>query len=108
MLLVEIEPIGFQPLQAGFDRPHDVGARGALLLAALIHRHGEFGRQHDVLAAGAENFADERLGSAFVAVNIGGIKQRDAEVQRLMNHLARAVRIEPHPEIVAAEADFGD
>src|SRR5271155_4517578 len=44
MLLVEIDPAGPQPPQAGLDLGDDVTARRALELARAIHRPGEFGR----------------------------------------------------------------
>jgi hypothetical protein len=49
--------------------------------ANRIHRTGEFARQHDVLATVAENLAKARLGAAArIAIGIGFIKKRDAEI----------------------------
>src|SRR6185312_419279 len=69
---------------------------------------GIFGRQHDVLAAVAEDLAEDRLGAAHVRVNVGGVEQRDAEIDRLVDHLARGFEVDAHAEIVAADADCGD
>ena len=108
MLLVEIDVVGLQPLQAGLDRRHDVAARGALLGAVVAHRLGEFGRQHDVLAAVAEHLAQHGLRAAHARIDVGGVEQRDAEVDRLVDHLARGFEVGALAEIVAAEADGGD
>ena len=108
MLLVEVDVVGLQPLQAGLDRGHDVAPRGALFGAVIAHRLGVFGRQHDVLAAVAEHFAQHGLGAAHAGIDVGGIEQRDAEVDRLVDHLARGFEIGALAEIVAAEADGGD
>src|SRR3546814_20136834 len=63
-------------------------------------------RQHDVLAARAEDLAHLRLGAAHVAIGIGGVEQGDAEIECLVDHLARGFEIEAHLEIVAAETDL--
>ena len=108
VLLVEIDVVGLQPGQAGFDRGHDVAPRRALLGAVGRHRLGIFGRQHDVLAAVAEHLAQHGLGAAHAGVDVGGIEQRDAEIDRLVDHLARGFQIGALAEIIAAEADRGD
>ena len=63
-MLVEVDPVGLQPPQAGLDRGHDVAPRGALLAAVVVHRLAELGRQHDVLAAVAEHLAEHGFGAA--------------------------------------------
>jgi hypothetical protein len=108
VLLVEIDVIGLQPPQAGFDGGHDVAPRRALPGAVIAHRLGEFRRQHDVLAPLAEHLSEHRLGTAHAGIDIGGIEQRDAEVDRLVDHLARGFEIGALAEIVAAEADGGN
>src|SRR6266478_2903369 len=59
VLLVEVDPVGLQPSQAGLDLGHDVAARGALKAAGGVHRPRELRRQHNVLAAIAEIVAAE-------------------------------------------------
>ena len=108
VLLVEIDVVGLQPLQAGFDGGHDVAPRRALLGAVVAHRLGIFGRQHDVLAAVAEHLAQHGLGAAHAGIDVGGVEQRDAEIDRLVDHLARGFEIGALAEIVAAEADGGN
>jgi hypothetical protein len=108
VLLVEIDVIGLQPLQARLDRRHDVAARGTLLGAVGRHRLGVFRRQHDVLAAVAEHGAEHCLRAAHAGVDVGGVEQGDAEVERAVDHLARGFEVGALAEIVAAEADGGN
>ena len=108
MLLVEIDVVGLQPPQARLHRRHDIAPRGALLGAVGAHRLGEFGRQHDVLAAVPEHFAEHGLRAAHPGIDVGGVEQRDPEVDRLVDHLARGFQIGALPEIVAAETDRGN
>ena len=66
-----------------------------------------FGRQHDVLAPWAEDLAELLLRAAAIAVDVGGVEQRNAGLDRAVDDLARGV--DPHrAEIVAAEADDRD
>ena len=108
MLLIEIDVVGLQPRQAGFDGGHDVAPRRALPGAVRAHRLGVFGRQHDVLAPVAKHLAENGLGAAHPGIDVGGIEQRDAEVDRPVDHLARGFEIAALAEIVAAEADRGN
>src|SRR6185369_4702590 len=71
------------------------------------HRHGKFRRQHDVLAAVAEDLAETGLRASLVAVDVGGVEQGDAEIERLVDDLARGFEIDAPAEIVAAETDAG-
>src|SRR6185437_8470826 len=87
---------------------HDVAARRPLLGAVLRHRLGVFRCQHDVLAPVAEDSAQHGLRAAHVGIDVGGIEQRDAEVERLVDHLARGLEVDALAEIVAADADRGD
>ena len=48
-----------------------------------------------------------RLGAAAIAVDVGGVEQGDADVERLVDHLAGAFDVEALAEIVAAETDCG-
>ena len=42
-----------------------------------------------------------------LGIDVGGVEQRDAEVDRLVDHLARGFQIGALAEIVAAEPDRG-
>ena len=56
----------------------------------------------------AEDLAHHRFGPAAVAVGVGGVEQRDAEIERLVDHRARGVDVDAAAEVVAAEADGRD
>jgi hypothetical protein len=56
----------------------------------------------------AEHLAQHRLGAAHPGIDIGGVEQRDAEVDRLVDHLARGFEVGALAEIVAAKADSGN
>jgi len=73
-----------------------------------MHRHAEFGRQHDILAPIAEALAQVFLGAPALPVDVGGVEQRDAEIERAVHELARCRKVEPSAEIVAAQADQRD
>ena len=108
MVIIKIDPIGLQALEARLDRARDVARRAAFELAFVVHRHAEFGDQHDILAAGAERLPQDRLRSAAVAVNVGGVENRDAGIERRVHDVARGRRIEPAAEIIAAEPERRD
>jgi hypothetical protein len=71
----------------------------------LVHHHGELGGEHDLLAAVAEQLAERGLRPAAVAVDVGGVEQRDAAVECLVDHRARRREVDAAAEIVAAEPD---
>ena len=52
--------------------------------------------------------AEHGLGAAHAGIDVGGVEQGDAEVDRLVDHLARGLEIDALAEIVAAEADGGN
>ena len=45
------------------------------------------------------------FGTAALAIGIGGVEQRDAEIERLVDHLAGRLEIDAAAEVVAAETD---
>jgi hypothetical protein len=106
--LIKIDPISLQPSQARFERLRDITPRCAAQFSGIVHRQAEFRRQHDVLAACTQNLAQNLFRAAFVAVDIGGVDQRDAEIERAMNDKARAFEIGAAAEIIGAEADEGN
>ncbi len=85
--------------------PHDVAARRAPEPAGVIHRHTELGGEHDVVAARAQNLAERFLRAAAIAVAVGGVDQRHAEVERLVHDGTRRGEIDAAAEVVAAEPD---
>ena len=105
--LVEVDPVGAQPLQARLDRMHDVTPRRTAQLARIVHRQAELGCEHDLLALVTENASERLFRTAFVAVAVRGVDQVDAEVDRLVHDALRRRKIDTAAEIVAAEPDDG-
>src|SRR5258705_13214346 len=94
--------IGSQSLQAGLDRCHDVAARCANKPACLVHRHSEFGGEDQVIAPMTHYLTEKGFRTA-LAVDVGRIDHRDAEVENFMQDLARSLKIHADAEIVATE-----
>src|SRR3546814_3017629 len=65
-------------------------------------------RSDDVLPPVAEDFPQRRFGTPAAAVDVGRVEQRDPEIERTVNDLARRLQIDAAAEIVAAEADDRD
>src|SRR6516162_2540380 len=109
VLIIQVDIISAETAQAGLDLAQDVATRGTLKAARGVHRAGEFGRQHDVLAAIAEDLAEARLGAAArVAIGVGFVEECDAEVERLVDDLAGRCEIDAAAKIIAAEAYHRD
>ncbi len=108
MLLVEVDVVGLQALQAGLDGGEDIAARRTLLLAAVVHRLAELGGEHDILATLAEHVPQHGFRAAAPCVDVGGVEQRDPEVDGFVDDLARGLGVGALAEIVAADADGGD
>ena len=106
VVLVEVDPVGLQPPQRCLDRLADVGARtaGGLAVAEVVP---ELRREHDLVAPAGERAADDLLAAAPVAVDVRGVEERDARVERGVDHRARSLLVDPAAEVVAAEADDG-
>jgi hypothetical protein len=110
--LVEVDVVGLQPAQRGLDRPDDVAPRATgteVVAVAPLHAHAELGGQHDLVAAALERGAQTFLGgTARGAVDVGGVEQGDAGVERGVDDLAGAVGVQFAAEVVASDADHGD
>src|SRR5215207_11066810 len=57
------------------------------------------------LRALAEDLAEEALRAAALAIDVGGVEERDAEVERLVDDLAGRLEVDAAAEVVAAETD---
>ena len=60
------------------------------------------------MAAGAEELAEDGFGAAALAIDVGGVEQGDAGVERGVHDGAAFFEADAAAEIVAAEADGGD
>src|SRR2546428_13712094 len=80
--LDKVDQCGPQPLQRVLDLTDDPAARVAAAVGILAHRHVDLAREHDVVAFGAgHRLADDDLGLA-LRVDIGGVGEVDAHVER--------------------------
>src|SRR6266702_444243 len=79
-----------------------------MLAAVVAHRLRELGGEDDMLAAIAEHLAQYGLRTAAPGIDVSGVEQRHAEIDRLVDHLARGFEVGALAEIVAAEADGGN
>ena len=105
--LVEVDPVGVQPPQRVLDRADDPAARVAPLVRVLAHRVVELGREDDVVApAAGERLADDLLGLA-LPVDVGGVDEVDAGVERRVDDADRlvVVGVAPRAEHHRAEAE---
>ena len=110
--LVQVDVVGPQPRERLLHRDLDVaaaalGARGRAVahVRALV---AELGREHDLVPAAREHLAEGELGPAVLAVGFGGVEERDARVDRRVDHRAGPLQVEAAAEVVAAEADHRD
>jgi hypothetical protein len=84
---------------------HQIAARRPLQQPCVIHGAAELGRDHDIAAARAQYPAQKILRSAAIAVIVGGVEERDAGGDRLIDDGAALLQIAAHGEIVATQAD---
>jgi hypothetical protein len=75
---------------------------------AVVVAHAELRGEHDAVAAPVEDLADQPLGGAVGAVDVGGVEEGDAGVQRRVDHRAGPGEIEPPAEVVASKAHGRD
>src|SRR5690606_29372675 len=113
--LVEVDPVGLQAAEGGFDGEADVaaGAAGAPVRpVGALHVHAELGCEHDFVAAAAEGVTHQGFAQpAFAAVDVGGVEQRDAGVDRgVHDGVGAFLRFggrSRSPEVVAPQPDGG-
>ncbi len=105
MNLVEIDVIHAQACQAGIDRLQDVFAGQAALVGSGSHCLEHFGRHDRIVtldAEGPQRPPEYQLALAR-RIDIGGIEEVDAQVQRLADDLETGL-LRQHPLEAAAEA----
>ena len=77
---------------------------GASSVIACAELRGE----HDAVATPLERLAEQVLAAAAVAVDVRGVEERDAHLERGVHDRARALLVDARAEVVAAEPDDGD
>ena len=103
MDLIEVDPVGPEAAEAVFDCVEDVPARGASVQRSLSDRPDEFRRDDHVLAPVSERRPEELL-AARATVDIRRIEQCHSQFERAVHDGRRLLLVDPHPEVVAAEA----
>jgi len=108
MLIVKVDAIGVEPLQAGLDGMHDIAPRRALEPSLPVHRPGKLGGEHNLVAPSGEGAAEIFLRGAALAIGVRGVEKIDAEVERLVHDRARRFHAGAAAEIVAPQPDRRD
>ena len=104
VVVVEIHVVGAEPLERRVDRlPRVLGGAAKL---STVRLPAELRREHDLVSPALEDLAEEALAVA-VAVDVGGVEERDALGERGVHDLARAGKVHLPAEVVAAEPDDG-
>jgi hypothetical protein len=106
--LVEVDVVGAETAQARVDGIEDVSPRRARHQRSVAHRPAELGADDGALPLALQRLSEELLRPAASAVDVRGVEQRDAEVERLAHDLLRLRGIDAHAEVVAAEPDRRD
>ena len=102
MHLVQVDVIGLEPLQAGLDPPHDVHAGGPAPVEVVAHGKADLRGQDDLLPHALQRVAQERL-ALTLAVDVRGVDEVDALVQRQLHHLGGGLLAEVAHVHLAAE-----
>jgi hypothetical protein len=101
MDLVEVDEVGAEALQARVDLREDGLPRQAHAIGALVHPLVDLGRDHDLAAPRVveQRAADDLLARAG-GVDVGGVEEVDAEVERLLQERS-ARRLAERPDMCA-------
>src|ERR671910_705928 len=108
--LVEVDPVGVEPAQRVLDRAHDPAAGVAAPVGILAHGVVELrGEDYVVAPAAGERLADDLLGLAR-PVDVGGVDEVDARVERTVDDPDGlvVVGVAPGAEHHRAEAELAD
>src|SRR5436305_10132139 len=71
--------------------------------ASVSHVHPELGGEQNPVPATRQHFAEECLTAPRATVDVGGVEERDAVLERGIDHRARPVEIDAAGEVVAAK-----
>ena len=95
-------------LSDAVDGDAHVLARAAVRRRVVGHRVAELRGEHDAVATPLERLAEQVLAAAAVAVDVRGVEERDAHLERGVHDRARALLVDARAEVVAAEPDDRD
>ncbi len=105
MQLIEIDVVGAESAQAVVAGLPDVLRPRPFAL--VVHRHAELRRDDRPIASVGE-CAPEELLALGRAVDVGGVEEVDARIERGVDDALGGGGVDAHPEVVAAEADDRD
>ena len=105
MHLVEVDALDAETRERLLTRPAQVLARAARQVGRVVHLLAPLRRDHHV--ASAQRSAEVLLALP-LSVDVGGVEERHARVERRVDDLLRRRCVEPRAEVVAAEADDRD
>src|SRR5438270_6050008 len=108
MNLVEIDPVRAQALQASLRGGHNVATRRAFHGLRFVHTATKFCRQHDAFAILAQDLPEDAFRTATISVDVGGIEERDAHLERFVNDFAGGLQVDAKAEIIAAQPNDRD
>ena len=103
MELVQVDAIGAEAPQAVLARLSHPARAPTAVLRVVVERTAELGRDHDIVPARAKRLAEELLGLR-AAVEVGGVEEVDACVERSVDHRGGLVLIDAHAEVVRSQA----
>ena len=105
MDLIQIDPIRSETAQTVVDRLPHVRRTGTL--ASIIDRQPELRREDHSIALSGQRAAEELLALGST-VDISGVEESDAGVERGAHDGFRTRVVQGHAEVVAAEAGHAD
>ena len=107
--LVEVEMVGVEAAEAGFDGLHDVAAGGAFHVDVVVgHGAAELAGDDGFVAMSLEGFPEVFLGEAAGAVDVGGVEEGDAGVEGGVGDGGGLGHVTAAAEIVATEPNDGN
>ena len=104
--LVEVDPVGLQPPQAGLHLLHDPAAGVPAPVGTVAHREMDLGGDDDAVAAAARQRPAHDLLGLTAGVRVGGVDEVDAGVEGPVDDPGRLlmVGVAPAAEHHGAEA----
>src|ERR1039457_5279665 len=112
--LIEVDVIGLQAPEGSLACVADVARREERVIGPVAHRAVELGRDHHLLATPStlsEPAADDLFGDALAllpAVDVGGVEEVEARVQRSVHDLVGCRFVGLGAEVHGAEAEATD
>jgi hypothetical protein len=103
MHVVKVDEIGLKATQTVFYLPANVASRPASEVGGAGHFAANFGGQDEIVPATFEDLTQDLL-RAPVAVNIGGINEVDAEIERRVDDRPSLVERVASAKVVRTQA----